>query len=126
MNPPSNLKYTASHEWIRHEDDGSVSIGITDFAQTALGDVVFLELPEIGRKVNAGDACAVIESVKAASDIYAPLTGEITAVNEAAKSTPESINTDAYVIWLFRLKPIDIADLDNLMSAEEYAKTMGN
>lgn len=125
MNPPSSLKYTASHEWIRYEDNGLVSIGITDYAQTALGDVVFLDLPEIGRKVNAGDACAVIESVKAASDIYAPLTGEIITVNEAARSTPESINTEPYTTWLFRLKPVDLVDLDGLMSAEEYAASIG-
>lgn len=122
MNPPTEFKYTQSHEWIHREDDGTVSIGITDYAQAALGDIVFLELPDIGRKFNAGDACAVIESVKAASDIYAPLTGEIIAINEIARNAPEGINADAYSTWLFRLKPTDISDLDNLVSAEDYIK----
>lgn len=125
MNLPNELKYTSSHEWIRLEEDGSVTIGITDFAQSTLGDVVFLELPEVGREVNAEEACAVVESVKAASDIYAPLTGEIIAINEEATGSPEQVNSDPYATWLFKLKPNNSADVDNLMSAQDYAKEIG-
>ena len=102
---PAELKYTASHEWVRFDADGAVTVGITDHAQEALGDIVFLELPETGRVLAAEEACAVIESVKAASDIYAPLAGEVLAVNQSALDAPESINTDAYAAWLFRLRP---------------------
>lgn len=125
MHLPTDLRYTASHEWVRREDDGSVTIGITDHAQSALGDVVFLELPAVGRKVSTGEACAVVESVKAASDIYAPLTGEVLAINEAASAAPEQVNSDAYSAWLFRLKPADIAAFDGLMSPQEYAQAIG-
>ena len=90
MNVPDNLKYTASHEWVRTEADGSVTIGITDFAQDALGDLVFIELPDVGRTLSAGESCAVVESVKAASDVYAPIAGEVTAVNDALKDAPSS------------------------------------
>ena len=120
MNLPADLKYTASHEWTRLEADGTVTVGITDHAQEALGDVVFLELPEPGRSVKAGEACAVIESVKAASDIYAPLAGEILARNDAAVDAPESVNQDAYAAWLFKLKPTDPATLDGLLDAAAY------
>ncbi len=118
---PSTLKYTKSHEWIRVEDDGSLTIGVTDHAQEALGDVVFLELPEAGRSVNAGEACAVIESVKAASDIYAPVAGEIIAANQDVADAPESVNADAYANWLFKLQPANAADIDALMDAAGYA-----
>ncbi len=117
---PAELKYTKSHEWIRTEADGTLTIGVTDHAQEALGDVVFLELPEAGRKVTAGEACAVIESVKAASDIYAPVGGEIVAANEAALDAPESLNADAYDAWLFKIKPDADADLGGLLDAAGY------
>ena len=102
---PAELKYTPSHEWVRFDADGAVTIGVTDHAQEALGDIVFLELPETGRVLAAEEACAVIESVKAASDIYAPLAGQVLAVNPSVLDAPESINTDAYAAWLFRLRP---------------------
>jgi len=124
MNVPAQLKYTASHEWVRKENDGTVSIGITDFAQEALGDVVFVELPEVGRKLAAEEACAVVESVKAASDIYAPLAGAVTAINDALKDAPEGINADAYAAWMFRIKPDDAGALDSLLSAEAYKQNV--
>lgn len=120
-NIPANLKYTKSHEWIRVEDDGSLTIGVTDHAQEALGDVVFLELPDAGRSLSAGEACAVIESVKAASDIYAPVAGEVLAANQDVIDAPESVNADAYGNWLFKLKPNNAADVDALMDAAGYA-----
>ncbi|TVO55258.1 glycine cleavage system protein GcvH [Denitromonas halophila] len=122
MNIPAELKYTKSHEWIRREDDGTVTIGITDHAQEALGDIVFLDLPEAGRVVAAGEECAVVESVKAASDIYAPVAGEIIAANDAALDAPESVNADAYANWLFKLKPANAADVDALLDAAAYAE----
>ncbi|MBK7135282.1 MAG: glycine cleavage system protein GcvH [Rhodocyclales bacterium] len=122
MNVPADLKYAQSHEWARLADDGLVTIGITDHAQEALGDIVFLELPAVGRKVKAGEECAVVESVKAASDIYAPIGGEVVAVNQAAVDAPESVNQDAYAAWLFKLKPDNAADLDGLLDAAAYAK----
>lgn len=117
---PTDLKYTQSHEWIRVEADGTLTIGVTDHAQAALGDVVFLELPEAGRKLGAGEACAVIESVKAASDIYAPVAGEVVESNQAAADAPESVNADAYSAWLFKLKPDNAADLAGLLDAAGY------
>ena len=120
MTTPADLKYTKSHEWVRVESDGTLTIGITDHAQEALGDIVFLELPEAGRAVNAGEECAVVESVKAASDIYAPVTGEIIASNEAATDAPESVNEDAYGNWLFKIKPNDVGDVDGLLDAAGY------
>lgn len=122
MNIPADLKYAQSHEWARLADDGLVTVGISDHAQEALGDIVFLELPQAGRKVKAGEECAVVESVKAASDIYAPISGEIVAVNQAAADAPESVNQDAYATWLFKLKPDNVADLDGLLDAAAYAK----
>ena len=123
-NMPADLKYTPSHEWIRVEADGTLTIGVTDHAQEALGDVVFLELPEAGRVVAAGEACAVIESVKAASDIYAPVAGEIIDCNQAAIDAPESVNADAYAAWLFKLRPAAGADLGGLLDAAGYAATI--
>lgn len=117
-NIPADLKYTKSHEWIRQESDGTLTIGVTDHAQEALGDIVFLELPEEGRSVEAGEACAVIESVKAASDIYAPVDGEIVAFNQAAVDAPESVNSDAYAAWLFRIKPA--GEVSGLLDAAGY------
>ena len=122
MNIPADLKYAQSHEWARLADDGLVTIGISDHAQEALGDIVFLELPQVGRKVKAGEECAVVESVKAASDIYAPISGEVAAVNQAAADAPESVNQDAYAAWLFKIKPDNVADLDGLLDAAAYAK----
>lgn len=122
MSVPADLKYTASHEWARLEADGTVTVGITDHAQEALGDIVFLELPEIGRQVDAGKECAVVESVKAASDIYAPVAGEVVARNDAAVDAPESVNQDAYAAWLFKIKPANAADLDGLLDAAAYEK----
>ncbi|MCB1961977.1 MAG: glycine cleavage system protein GcvH [Rhodocyclaceae bacterium] len=125
MNTPAELKYTKSHEWVRVEADGTVTVGITDHAQEALGDIVFLELPEAGRTVAAGEECAVVESVKAASDIYAPLGGEIVAANDDAVDAPESVNADAYATWLFKLKPDNLADADALLDAAAYTAIAG-
>ena len=122
MSIPSDLKYTKSHEWVKQDADGTVTVGITDHAQEALGDIVFLELPEAGRKVKAGEECAVVESVKAASDIYAPVSGEIIARNDAAVDAPESVNQDAYAAWLFKLKPGNPAELTGLLDAAAYEK----
>jgi glycine cleavage system H protein len=122
MSIPSDLKYTKSHEWLKQEADGTVTIGISDHAQEALGDIVFLELPEIGRTVKAGEECAVVESVKAASDIYAPVSGEIVARNDAAVDAPESVNQDAYAAWLFKLKPSNPAEISALLDAAAYAE----
>jgi glycine cleavage system H protein len=124
MNVPENLKYTTSHEWARLESDGTLTVGITDFAQDALGDVVYVELPEVGRRLAAQEACAVVESVKAASDIYAPVAGEVVAVNDSLKDKPEAINADAYAAWMFRLKPAAAADLEALLSAEAYKQNL--
>jgi glycine cleavage system H protein len=125
-NVPAELKYTASHEWVRLEADGTLTVGITDHAQEALGDVVFLELPEAGRVVAAGEACAVIESVKAASDIYAPVAGEVLEANTAAVDGPEAVNADAYAAWLFKLKPANPGDLAGLLDAAGYATEIAN
>lgn len=125
MNIPGNLRYTTSHEWVRVEADGSLTIGVTDHAQEALGDVVFLELPDAGRAVAAGEAIAVIESVKAASDIYAPVAGEIIGSNQEAVDAPEAVNADAYATWLFKLKPANAADVDALLNAAGYEAAIG-
>jgi glycine cleavage system H protein len=125
MSLPANLKYTASHEWLRVDADGTVAVGITDHAQAALGDLVFLELPKVGRAVAAGEACAVVESVKAASDVYAPVAGEVVAVNDALAQAPEGVNEDAWGAWLFRLKPANAADTAKLLDAAAYEATLG-
>ena len=119
---PENLKYTDSHEWIREEADGLVTVGITFHAQDMLGDVVFVENPKPGRKVAKGEECGVIESVKAAADIYAPLSGEIVAANEELADTPEKVNQEPYDAWLFRLKPSQPAELAALLDAAAYRK----
>jgi glycine cleavage system H protein len=124
MNTPTHLKYAASHEWSRPEADGTVTVGITDHAQEALGDIVFLELPAVGRVVKAREECAVIESVKAASDIYAPVSGEIVAINQAVVDAPESINSAPYDNWLFRIKPARPDELDALLDADGYNATL--
>jgi glycine cleavage system H protein len=124
-NLPSELKYTKSHEWIRDEGDGSVTIGITDHAQEQLGDLVFVELPEVGETVDAGHECAVVESVKAASDVYSPVSGEVIGVNEALADAPETINEDAFGKgWMFRVRLSDPAELDSLLDADAYAEVM--
>ena len=125
MNVPAELKYTESHEWVRAEADGTITIGITDHAQEALGDLVFIELPEIGRKANAGEAVAVVESVKAASDVYAPVAGEVIAVNTGVVDAPEKVNADAYANWLYKVKPSNPADVAKLLDAAGYIKTVG-
>jgi glycine cleavage system H protein len=125
MTIPADRKYTSSHEWVRVEADGSVAVGITDFAQDALGDIVFVDLPKVGATLAAGKDCCVIESVKAAGDVYAPVAGEVVAVNDAVVATPDSINSGAFDAWLFKLKPANAADVDALMSAEDYAKNIG-
>lgn len=118
---PAELRYASSHEWVRREEDGTVTVGISDHAQDALGDVVFVELPEVGAKVAAGDEVAVVESVKAASDIYAPLGGEVVAVNDSLEDAPEAVNSDPYAAgWLFRLRPGEPSELDGLLGAEDY------
>ena len=122
MNTPNDLKYTKSHEWIRQESDGTVTVGITDHAQDQLGDVVFVEAPKPGRTVKKGEECAVIESVKAAADIYAPLSGEIVAANEALADQPEKVNEDAYAAWMFRIRPSDTSELAGLLDAAAYEK----
>jgi glycine cleavage system H protein len=122
MNLPPELKYTASHEWARLEADGTVSVGITDHAQEQLGDIVFVEPPKAGRKVAAGESVGVVESVKAASDIYAPLAGEVVATNDDLGASPERVNADAYGSWMYRLKPDNAADLAKLLDAAAYEK----
>lgn len=118
---PSELKFASSHEWARMEEDGTITIGISDHAQEALGDVVFVELPEVGVILAAGDDAAVVESVKAASDIYAPVGGEVIAINEKLEDEPETVNADPYNDgWFFQLQPADTSELDGLLSADDY------
>lgn len=120
-NIPSELKYAASHEWVRNDGDGIVTVGITDHAQDLLGDMVFVELPDVGDEVATGDDIAVAESVKAASDIYAPISGEIIEVNEELEDSPELVNADAFGDgWLFKIKLDDLSELDELLDAEGY------
>ena len=124
-NPPAELKYASSHEWVRREADGSVTIGITDHAQNALGDLVFVEVPKVGRKLAARESCAVVESVKAASDVYAPVAGEVIAANPALADAPETLNTDPYGAgWMWKMKPDNAAELDALLDAAGYAKSV--
>ena len=120
---PTELKYASTHEWARLEEDGAVTVGISDHAQDALGDVVYVEHPEIGQQVIAQEEAGVVESVKAASDIYAPISGTITAVNEALDGAPETVNQDPYGDgWFFKLQPEDISQLGELLDAEAYAE----
>jgi glycine cleavage system H protein len=116
-----NLKYTATHEWVRSEPDGTLAVGITDFAQDALGDIVFVEFPKVGASVTAGEAVGVVESVKAASDIYAPVSGEVVAINDGIPDHWESINRDAFAAWLYKLRPSDAGELGKLLDAKAYA-----
>jgi glycine cleavage system H protein len=123
MKLPHDLRYTESHEWVKRETDGTVTIGITDHAQEQLGDIVFVEAPKPGRKVKAGEAIGVVESVKAASDIYAPVAGEVVAANDTLSAAPEKVNEDAFASWMFRIRPDDLADVDNLLDAGAYEKS---
>ncbi len=125
-NIPDDLKYAETHEWAKREADGLVRVGITDFAQEQLGDVVYIELPETGRQVQAGKPCAVIESVKAASDINSPVSGEIVEVNQVLADSPELVNQDSYAHWLFRVNPSDPSELDKLLDAASYAASTAN
>jgi len=126
MNVPVDLRYTASHEWIRTEADGTLTIGITDHAQAALGDLVFIELPVVGRTLAEGEVCAVVESVKAASDIYAPVAGIVAAVNAAVVAAPETVNADAYANWFYKLKPANPGDAAKLLDAAAYTASVGD
>lgn len=124
MNVPSNLKYTKSHEWIRSEADGSITVGITDHAQELLGDLVFIDLPDVASELTTGQEAAVVESVKAASDVYAPVGGMIIEVNTAVTDEPESVNKDAFAAWLFKMKPSNVAELDGLLDAAAYTASV--
>ena len=118
---PADLKYSKSHEWVRREDDGSVTVGITDHAQDLLGDMVYVELPEPGRALKAGQECAVVESVKAASDVYSPIAGEVLTINEAIADSPELVNKDPYGEgWMMRIQPAAASDEDALLDADAY------
>lgn len=124
-NTSEELRYAASHEWVRVEEDGTVTVGISDHAQDLLGDIVFVELPEVGDTFGAEDQASVVESVKAASDVYAPIAGEIIAVNEALEDAPETVNGDAYGDgWFFKMKPNDIADVEKLLNAADYEASL--
>lgn len=125
-NLPANLKFTTSHEWIRTEADGNISIGITQHAQELLGDMVFVETPAVGRALKAKEECAVVESVKAASDVYAPVSGVVVAVNSKLDSSPEDINSDPYGAWMFQMKPDNATDLAGLMDATAYQAHVDN
>ena len=125
MNVPANLKYTKSHEWIRVEADGTITVGITEHAQELLGDLVFIELPEVGKELLAEQEAVVVESVKAAADAYAPVDGTVTEVNSAVVDAPESVNQDAFAAWLFKMKPNNVADLERLLDAGAYIASVG-
>ena len=119
---PDELRYTAEHEWVRPDGTGTVRVGITDFAQQQLGDVVFVQSPDVGRSLKQGEECAVIESVKAAADIYAPVSGEVVGVNQEVADQPERVNQDPYAAWMFRLKPSAPGELEALLDAAGYEK----
>jgi glycine cleavage system H protein len=124
MKVPGELRYSASHQWVRVEADGTVTVGITDHAQDQLGDVVFVQHPQVGRKVKRGENCAVVESVKAASDIPAPVSGEIVAVNAAVTDAPQKVNEEPYAAWLFRMRPGNAAEIAELLDAAAYTKAV--
>ena len=126
MDLPAGLKFTQSHEWVRTEADGTLTVGITDHAQAALGDLVYIELPDVGRSLGKGEAIAVVESVKAASDVYAPVAGEVIAVNDALSGAPEAVNADAWNAWLFKLKPSNAGDVAGLLDADGYRASVGD
>ena len=123
---PADLRYTKSHEWVKLGADGIATVGITDHAQGALGDLVYVEPPKKGRTLKAGESCAVVESVKAASDVYSPIAGEVVEGNVALGDAPEKINHDAYGAWLMRIKPANPKDVDGLMDAKAYEKFLAD
>ena len=126
MNFPADLRYTASHEWVRLESDGTLTIGITDLAQDSLGELVYVDLPALGKNVAAGDSCAVVESTKAASDVYAPVAGDVIATNEALSGAPQTVNESPYETgWLFRLKPAAAGAEQALLTMEQYTAGPG-
>ncbi|MCG8315442.1 MAG: glycine cleavage system protein GcvH [Pseudomonadales bacterium] len=126
-NIPAELRYLSSHEWLRVEDDGTAVVGITDHAQDAMGDLVFVETPELGSTVSASEEAGVVESVKAASDIYAPVSGEIVAINESLEDAPESVNQDPYGDgWMFRIKMSDASEVEKMLSADDYAEMIAS
>jgi glycine cleavage system H protein len=126
-NIPTDLKYLESHEWVRLESDGTVTVGISDHAQSSLGDLVFVEVPEVGKSLSKGAAAAVVESVKAASDVYSPVSGEVVAANQALSGSPELVNSDPYGEgWLFRIKPSNSAELQELLDAQAYEKVVAD
>jgi glycine cleavage system H protein len=125
MTIPTNLKYAVTHEWVKTEADGTLTVGITDHAQDALGDLVYIELPAVGKQLKAGQEAVVLESVKAASDAYSPVAGEVIAVNKAVADSPESLNAAPYDAWLFKLKPAADASLDGMLDAAGYAANIG-
>ena len=120
MKLPKDLRYTESHEWLRREADGTFTVGITDHAQEQLGDIVFVEAPQMGRRVAAGESVGVVESVKAASDIYAPVAGEVVAINGDLAAAPEKVNEDAFAAWMYRIRPDSVGDVDKLLDASAY------
>jgi glycine cleavage system H protein len=124
MSIPNDLRYTKSHEWVKLGNDGIATVGITQHAQELLGDMVFVETPAVGCKLKQGEECAVVESVKAAADVYSPISGEVTAANPELEVAPEKINQDAYAAWLFKLKPVNAADVNLLMDAAGYQKML--
>jgi glycine cleavage system H protein len=124
MNLPTELKYAATHEWARQETDGNLTVGITDYAQDLLGDLVFAQLPAVGQQVTAGEAICVLESVKTASDVHAPESGVIAAINGDLSDAPELVNQDSYIAWLFRIVPANAADFSNLLDAAQYKATV--
>ncbi|MGB2272017.1 MAG: glycine cleavage system protein GcvH [Pseudomonadales bacterium] len=124
---PSELRYAASHEWARIEEDGSIVIGITDHAQAQLGDVVYVELPDMGQILSAGEEAGVVESVKAASDVYAPISGEVIAINEKLEDEPETVNSEPYEDgWFYKLQPADTVELDSLLTSDAYAEVVAS
>jgi glycine cleavage system H protein len=125
MTIPTNLKYAVSHEWVKAEADGTLTVGITDHAQDALGDLVYIELPAVGKHLKAGQEAVVLESVKAASDAYSPVAGEVIAINQSVADSPESLNAAPYDAWLFKLKPAAGASLDGMLDAAGYAANIG-
>jgi glycine cleavage system H protein len=126
-NVPAELKYTKSHEWVKDNGDGTVTVGITDHAQELLGDMVFVEVPEVGRAVSAGEDCAVVESVKAASDVYSPVSGEVVEGNEGLADAPETVNSDAFGEgWMFKVKLSDAGELGGLMDASAYEELVAS
>jgi len=124
MNIPTHLKYTKSHEWVKLEEDGTATTGITNHAQELLGDMVFVEIPQVGRHLKQGEECAVVESVKAAADVYAPISGEVITTNPELESAPEKINEDAYSTWLYKIKPSNVEDINDLLDSVGYQKVL--